>query len=481
MRSAPSGAPGPRDMLKKHHQFFASMLWLADMAVVLLSFALAHSLRFSWQSVLPARWGISPDEETRATLLAIVIIWSLVFRLSGLYEPRRTGRLLDETFSILKATVIGVALMVSAFYFFREARYSRLTLGLFAVLSFANLSLCRALTRRLLWTLRRRGFNLRHVLIVGAGDLAQALVQRLDENSALGMNVVGLLSEDTDKLGSAVAGKPVLGRYDEVRTLVRERDIDQVFVALPLDRHSHFEAVLHDLAEEIVDILVVPDLVQYYTLRGGVEELGGLPIVHLQNGPAVGWDAVAKRAFDLFFAALLLLAIGPVMLVTALLVKLGSPGPVFYRQERMGLDGKLFWMLKFRSMHSDAEQQSGAVWASQSDDRTTALGQWMRKFSIDELPQFINVLLGDMSLVGPRPERPVFIDQFKKQIPRYNLRHKVKAGITGLAQVEGGRGQTSLQKRIERDLYYIEHWSLWLDLKILVRTALGGFLSRNAY
>jgi exopolysaccharide biosynthesis polyprenyl glycosylphosphotransferase len=211
-----------------------------------------------------------------------------------------------------------------------------------------------------------------------------------------------------------------------------------------------------------------------------VEDLDGMPVIALAHGPVHGWDAVAKRSFDLVFGALILLLAAPVMLVTALLVKLTSPGPLFYAQERMGLDGRTFRILKFRSMRIDAETR-GAKWATVGDDRTTPVGRLLRKYSLDELPQFFNVLRGEMSLVGPRPERPVFIEEFKRRIPRYNQRHKVKAGITGLAQVEGWRGSTSLEKRIERDLWYIENWSLWLDFKILLRTAVGGFLSKNAY
>jgi len=229
-----------------------------------------------------------------------------------------------------------------------------------------------------------------------------------------------------------------------------------------------------------VDVKVVPDLYQYITLCGGLEEFGGLPIINLQSHPLAGWNLVFKRVFDVLLALVAILLTGPVMLVTALAVKLTSKGPILYEQERMGMDGATFHILKFRTMRTDAET-SGAKMASKEDPRRTPIGTFLRKYSIDELPQFFNVLRGDMSLVGPRPERPVFIEDFKKQIPRYHLRHKVKAGITGWAQVNGLRGQTSIEKRIEYDLYYIENWSLLLDLKILVRTALGGFLSKNAY
>ncbi|MBN2359871.1 MAG: undecaprenyl-phosphate glucose phosphotransferase [Deltaproteobacteria bacterium] len=468
-------------MLKKHHQFYASLLWLFDMAVVLTTFAIAYQTRFFWQSLIPVRLGVSPAEETLATVVSIAVIWTLVFRWSGLYDRRRTARHLEELFLLLKATLIGVVCLVAVFYFFRELRYSRLTIGLFGLFSFVGLALTRGLAWRLIFTRRRRLHAPRRAIVVGTGQTAVALVERFDQNPYLRVKIVGLLDQDQPAPEAVVAGHAVIGRYDELGRLVRDLEIDEVYLALPLEQQHRITDALAALGEEMVDIKVVPDLVPYYTLRGGVEDFYGLPLVHLQHGPAVGWDAVAKRTFDLALGSLALLLVSPVMAIAAALVKATSKGPVFYGQERMGLDGRVFKMLKFRSMRVDAEIKTGAVWAKSDDDRTTVVGKWMRKLSVDELPQLLNVIRGDMSLVGPRPERPVFIDQFKKEIKHYNLRHKVKSGITGLAQVEGWRGDTSLHKRIERDLYYIEHWSLWLDLKILARTALGGFISRNAY
>jgi Undecaprenyl-phosphate glucose phosphotransferase len=238
--------------------------------------------------------------------------------------------------------------------------------------------------------------------------------------------------------------------------------------------------LMEDLAQRTVDVKVVPDLFSYITLRGGLEEFGGLPVISLQGAPLEGWNRVLKRSFDVLLAALALLVLSPLMVLVALAVKLTSRGPIFYAQERMGMDGHLFKMVKFRTMKVDAEQH-GAQFATASDPRRTVIGSLLRRSSIDELPQFWNVFVGDMSLVGPRPERPVFIDEFKKRIPRYHLRHMVKSGITGWAQINGLRGDTSIKDRIDYDLYYIEHWSLLFDLKILLRTAFGGFLSRNAY
>jgi Undecaprenyl-phosphate glucose phosphotransferase len=256
--------------------------------------------------------------------------------------------------------------------------------------------------------------------------------------------------------------------------------VDQVIIAVPLEDQARVKPLMEQLALRTVDVKVVPDLYQYITLYGGLEEFGGLPIISLQGDPMDGWSRVAKRVFDVLFSLVAIAVSAPMMVFTALLVRFTSKGPILYRQERMGMDGRTFHILKFRTMRVDAEAQ-GATMASAVDARRTPVGTFLRKYSLDELPQFFNVLRGDMSLVGPRPERPVFIEEFKRQIPRYHLRHKVKAGITGWAQINGLRGQTSIQKRIEYDLYYIENWSLLMDLKILRRTALGGFLSKNAY
>jgi Undecaprenyl-phosphate glucose phosphotransferase len=253
-----------------------------------------------------------------------------------------------------------------------------------------------------------------------------------------------------------------------------------VILALPIEEQAQLREIMEVLAQHTVDVKVVPDLFNYVTLRGGLEEFGGLPIISLQGAPLDGWNLIAKRVFDLMVSAAALLVLLPVMLLVGILVKLTSRGPVFFAQERMGMDGHLFHMYKFRTMRTDAEKD-GAQFATADDPRRTVIGSFLRKTSIDELPQFWNVFVGDMSLVGPRPERPVFIQEFKKQIPRYHLRHMVKAGITGWAQVNGLRGNTSIKDRIDYDLYYIENWSLLFDVKILVRTALGGFLSKNAY
>lgn len=465
-------------MFSRFQRFYTSIKVAADLAVLTASFGLAYFVRFSgpWAPEFPP-----PVQETLVTLGMVLAVFPLAFHQARLYATNRVRTHIGEVFEIFKASVLALLILVALNFFFRE-RYSRLTLGLFVVLQFVLITGIRLTMRAVTNAMRRRGHNLKTILVVGAGDVARRVVETIDVHRELGFRVTGLLTRRPEKLGTTICGVPVVGMIDagELGRILDARPVDQVIIALPVEEQHLVKGLMETLALRTVDVKFVPDLLQYMTLWGGMEEFGGLPIINLQGGPLHGWNLIFKRAFDVLFALLALLLSAPVMIVTAILVKLTSRGPVLYRQERMGMDGETFGILKFRTMRVDAELE-GAKMASKHDDRRTPIGTFLRKYSIDELPQFFNVLLGDMSLVGPRPERPVFIEEFKKQIPRYHLRHKVKAGITGWAQINGLRGQTSIEKRIEYDLYYIENWSLLLDLKILVRTALGGFLSRNAY
>jgi Undecaprenyl-phosphate glucose phosphotransferase len=309
---------------------------------------------------------------------------------------------------------------------------------------------------------------------------AKRLINKLQWYRHLGLKVVGAYLTSHGDSGDQLAGVSLLKNRQDVLSLVRSGKIDQVFVTFPLDEASRLREIPSWLEDEPVTLYFVPDLGEFAKLRGAVEEFDELHIITLQASPLDGWNSVLKRAMDIAVGGLALIFFSPLMLIVALGVKLTSPGPVFYRQERMGLDGKRFQMLKFRTMINDAEKSTGPIWATANDPRVTPFGRLLRRTSLDELPQLINVLRGDMSLVGPRPERPPLIEQFRNSIPKYMLRHKVKSGMTGWAQVNGWRGNTSLQARIEHDLEYIENWSLWRDLKILARTLLVGFRNKRA-
>ena len=466
-------------MFKRHHQVFTALRVLLDVAMVAAAFGGAYAIRFGSPRTFP--YPELPALRETLTVGAIALaLWPIVLRGAGLYRPQRQKSAGDEVFGVFKATVVAGLLLVAITYFVREDRYSRGALLIFTALAFIGVGSMRFLFKEVLQALRRRGFNLRYVLVLGSGRLARQVLEQIEVHRELGFRPVGCLSLARARVGQRVDGIEVIGTVRELRDVLTRQQVDQVLVALPSRSFHRLPRIMEICADTTVDVKLVPDVYQYATLFGGLEEFGGLPIVNLQSVGVTGINALAKRAFDVIVSALFLLLLSPLMLLVAAIVKLSSAGSVFYRQERVGLDGKPFWMLKFRTMRDGAEE-AGPRFAEPGDPRVTPFGALLRRTSIDELPQLINVLAGDMSVVGPRPERPVFIDQFRRHIPRYQLRHMVKSGMTGWAQIHGLRGQTSIEKRVEYDLYYIEHWSLLLDLRILARTLAGGFLSRNAY
>lgn len=463
-------------MFTRFQRFYNSIKLLADMGALAAAFGLAYLTRFSG---LLAYESQPPLEDTFVILTVVLVVFPLTFRQANLYTTNRARSHVSEVFEVFKSTILATTLLVALTFFFYE-RYSRATIGLFTVYAFFGVSTVRLVFRAAFNELRRRGFNEKRILVVGAGSLGQRVVETIDEHKELGFTVKGLLTRREEKVGTIIKGKPVLGMMLELGEVLDREPIDQVILALPLEDQPLLKELMEQLALRTVDVKMVPDLFNYVTLRGGLEEFGGLPIISLQGAPLEGWNLIAKRVFDILCSLLLMIVGSPVMAALAIAMRLTSKGPIFYRQERMGMDGHLFEMLKFRTMRTDAEEE-GAQFARADDPRRTSIGTFLRKYSLDELPQFYNVLVGDMSLVGPRPERPVFIEEFKKQIPRYHLRHMVKSGVTGWAQINGLRGNTSIKERIDYDLYYIENWSLLFDLKILLRTAFGGFLSKNAY
>ncbi|GAX60647.1 capsular polysaccharide synthesis protein [Candidatus Scalindua japonica] len=322
---------------------------------------------------------------------------------------------------------------------------------------------------------------MRYALIVGTGNLALDVTDRLHNHPELGIKIRGFLSDNKTQIGNELKGFKVLDTCSNIRSIVMNQKIDMVLITIPLSAHERLKRILDDIGDETVSIMLIPDLIELATLRGGIGEFEGMPIISLRDTPLYGWNLVIKRVTDVVLSIAILLAVSPLMLVISVLVKVSSKGPVFYSQERMGMDGNIFSMLKFRTMETQAEKDTGPVWATKGDSRKTPIGAFLRKTSMDELPQFFNVLKGDMSIVGPRPEREFFIQQFRNKIPKYMLRHKMKAGITGWAQISGWRGNTSLEKRIEYDLYYIENWSLRFDIEIMWLTIWRGLVNKHAY
>ncbi len=469
-------------MLKERRQLFSGIFVGADLVVIGLAFVVAYALRF-YVPLVPVTKGVPPAENYLALLPVVLAIWGLVFQAHGLYDPMRGSTEASERRRIVRASSLAMLIFTAVSFLGIEKAFSlsRLTLLFFYVLATVAVVLERATLREVLREARRRGYNLRHVLLVGDGDLARAVHERMTRHPEFGLKVRGFLAEDPLRVGGFVGSTPICGQWDEVAEIVERDNIDQVVFALPFDSFPKLAGLLSQLDSAAVDVKVVPDVDRFVSLRTGIEEFGGLPLISLRATPLMGWSRVAKRVMDFGLALLALVILAPLMVLIALAVKASTPGPVLFSQDRMGLDGRVFRVWKFRTMGLDAEAESGPVWATEDDPRRTSIGRTLRRFNLDELPQLLNVLRGEMSLVGPRPERPVFIDDFRSRVPKYMLRHMVQAGMTGWAQVNGWRGNTSIEQRIEHDLYYIENWSLRLDLKILVLTFVRGFAGKNAY
>lgn len=460
-------------MLKRHSQFFKSLMVANDMFFLSVAWWLAFGVRFHSGLIV-----LTEGYVVRHYVLAWIVIlctWSLVFSLLDLYRPRRISSHLRETADIFKGSGLAILLFLAVIFLLHDIVLSRLVVVFFWVASVAFLNLSHVIYREALRFLRRRGYNLRHVLVIGAPAQVNRLIHKLQWHRHLGFRIVGLYIIGDSDTGSESRQVDLLKSPREVLELVRSGSIDQVFITFPLDQSSKLHEIPSWLEDEPVTIHFVPDLGEFEKVRGAVEDFDGMHIITLQASPLYGWNALLKRAMDVILGGLALIVFSPLMVLIALAIKVFSPGPVLYRQERMGLDGERFEMLKFRTMVQGAEQFTGPVWAADNDPRVTPLGRWLRSLSLDELPQLINVLRGEMSLVGPRPERPLLIEEFRKSVPKYMLRHKIKAGMTGWAQVNGWRGNTSLERRIEHDLEYIENWSLWRDVKILARTLRVGF------
>ena len=465
-------------MLQEQSRFYQQLLFFADMILVGSAWIAAYYLRFevfvTWPIPLP-EW--HPLSRYLTFFPWILISAALTFWASGLYVPDRAQRWTSLIRSVAKS--VGLALIVSMAFlsFYRDFNVSRLTILLFATLTPLSMLSLRLCIYYYVRNARRNGRNLRRVLIVGAGTAGRRLEKSFELYPWMGFQVIGFL--DDHKIDEP----DVLGKVEDVLPLLDSATdpIDYVYIALPLQAVGKIEKLLSSLSSRLVHVCLVPDLLQHDIINSRITDVDGLPVLHIIDETPMDFRRFVKRSVDVAFSLLVLIILSPLLLVISQLVLLSSKGPVLYKQERMGLNGKCFNMLKFRSMPVTAEQDSGAVWAKKDENRATPLGKILRRTSLDELPQFINVLKGDMSVVGPRPERPVFIKDFKDRIPRYMQRHKMKAGITGWAQVNGWRGNTSLEKRIQHDLYYIQNWSLLLDVKIMILTVWKGFVNRNAY
>ncbi len=464
-------------MIKRRSQLLTASFLVCDLFMTVLAWYGAYYIRFDLDFIPVTK--TPPDPALLwANLPVVLLLAAFAFHATGQYAIHRLRRLREEVIGVLKVVTL-LALLVLASTFFRHDPYeSRAAMVLFWFAAFVLVLSARRFAWAAVRTLRSRGYNQTYSLIVGVGRVARKTARALRKASWMGIKNVGFVEDHT---GPLCGDLDVVGPIAELPRLIQTYSISNVFIALPLNRYADARRVFDVLSRSLVEVRLVADVPNLAGLSLTTTNLDGLPVVGLRESPHFGLNVVFKRVMDVLLSLIGLLVLSPLLLLIAALVKLTSRGPVFYRQERCGLNGRAFHMLKFRSMAANAEQQSGAVWAVKNDNRRTWLGSFLRRTSLDELPQLFNVLGGDMSLVGPRPERPVFIQQFKRTIPNYMARHCVKAGITGWAQVHGWRGNTSLRKRLQYDLYYITHWTPWLDLHILWMTLFKGIVHRNAY
>ena len=462
-----------RSLLKPNAPVFETLLRLVDPLVIFAIGYAVHALYLPYPE-LPDRYWFG--------LVGMAGLTAIVFPMMGLYGSRRGVTAFEEVRQIVRGVGL-LALIWFAFLFFSKsgAEFSRVGSAYWFALTLLAHLLLRGGIRMFLRQLRRRGYNLRHVVIVGAGRLGTNVAERLKAAPWAGFAIRGYYDDDSALHGRMLAGAPVLGSIDRMFTDLETDGVDQVWIALPLRAEDRIRDVLTALLQHSLQVRFVPDIYNFNLLHHSVSEIEGLPVINLTDSPLHGPGLLAKNIEDFVLALLLVILTAPLLVVIAIGVKASSPGPVLYRQERVTWNGNRFSMLKFRSMPVDSERDAGPVWSTRGEARATAFGRLLRRYSLDELPQLFNVLRGQMSIVGPRPERPEFVQRFKRDIPGYMQKHLVKAGITGWAQVNDLRGDSSLTQRIQYDLYYIENWSIWFDLRIIGLTLLHIARSKNAH
>ena len=469
-------------MIKDNQRYFNRLHVVIDAVVICIAYVLAWIYKFL---ILKDQRGLTLAQYCVA-LIGIIPLYLMLYLACNLYTSKRVqGRRLEGG-NIVKANTIGILIVMAAFFPLRDViepikYYSRWMLAYFYVINIVLEIIARNLIRWCLRKIRRKGFNLRHLIFVGYSGAAEAFIDRILANPQWGYKISGIL-DDNKEPGYTYKGIAVLGSTDELEKILENNRLDEIALTLALREYYKLKRIVAICEKSGVHTKFVPDYNDIIPTRPYTEDLLGLPVVNIRHVPLTNsFNMICKRAMDIVGAIVAIIIFSPVMLVTAVLVKTTSKGPLIYKQERVGLHNQTFQMYKFRSMEVQSAKSEKRAWTVRDDPRVTKVGRVIRKTSIDELPQLFNILKGDMSLVGPRPDRPFFVEKFREEIPRYMVKHQVRPGLTGWAQVNGYRGDTSIKKRIEYDLYYIENWTMGLDIKILFLTFFKGFVNKNAY
>lgn len=469
-------------MIKDNQKYFNRLHLLVDAVVVAISYLLAWYIKFAtvFADTVPGQGAL--DMKTYFSALYFLVPgYVLLYYIFNMYTPKRATRRKYEILAIVQANTVGVVLMIAALYMIKELNFSRAMLGVFYVLNIVLTILCRTMIRNLLRYFRRKGYNLKYILLIGYSRAAEEYINRINANPQWGYVVRGIL-DDRIPSGTVYKGVKVVGRIENIKYILPENKLDEIAITLALEDYDNLEYIVDICEKSGVHTKFIPDYTSLVPSHPYTEDLVGLPVINIRYVPltnTLNW--VLKRLVDIIGSLVGIIIASPIMVVSALAVRFTSPGPVLFKQERVGLHNKPFNMYKFRTMEMQKPSAEQKAWTVKDDPRVTKVGKFLRRTSLDELPQLFNILLGEMSLVGPRPERPQFVEKFKDEIPRYMIKHQVRPGLTGWAQVNGYRGDTSIRKRVEYDLYYIENWTLAFDIKIMFLTIFKGFINKNAY
>lgn len=467
-------------MIQDNQKNFSRLQMLIDAIIIAVSYIAAWMIRFIGPLAYSAVFTLS-FEQYMFALIFIVPGYLLLYQAFTLYEPMHMqGRRLMLA-NIIKANVLGMLLIIFALYMLEESNFSRLVIYIFCAVNVTLEWGVRLLIFAFLRDMRRRGLHQKQIILVGYSRAAEEYIDRIQANPQWGYIIRGIL-DDNVPAGTLYKGVKVIGRIANLTVILPANRLDEIAITLGLSEYYRLEEIVAMCEKSGVHTKFIPDYNKIIPTKPYTEDILGLPVINIRYVPLTNtFNAMVKRAMDIVGSIAAIIVSSPVMLLMCILIKASSPGPLIYRQERVGLHNKTFWMYKFRSMEIQPEAEEKKAWTVKNDPRVTGIGKFMRRTSVDELPQLFNILRGDMSLVGPRPERPFFVEKFREEIPRYMVKHQVRPGLTGWAQVNGYRGDTSIKKRIDCDLYYIENWTIGFDIKILFLTFFKGFINKNAY